>query len=268
MPPPPTTAARRRTRAAAGAASPPPSPRATSPRRKAAAESKKAQPPALSFSTLPPVARKRLLIAAGVTLALAALSYTLWLQNAALKAAILPLLDELSASAESAELLAGLSALSARLPSALGGSAPARRRPGVEARAAGLRPAHPVLLIPGFVTSALELWAGPPCAGRSGFRTRWWGGLGMTARLVADRACWMEAMALDPETGLDPVIEKDGNVTHTVRVRAVAGKGRERERTESACAACPPALMERRALTFWHFTHTHTHTHTFLPLSF
>jgi hypothetical protein len=51
----------------------------------------------------------------------------------------------------------------------------------------------------------------------------------------------MEAMALDPETGLDPVIEKDGNVTHTVRVRAVAGKEeRERERGKRARA---PALL-------------------------
>ena len=237
--PPTATATRRRppaARVAAGDLSPPASPRATSPTRSkrsgepkiAAKKGRRAAAP--TFPPLPPLLRRRLLIASGVIAALLALSLTLYLQNAALKAAIAPLLDELASSApDSADLVASLAALSARLPASLGGSAPTRRRPGVEARAAGLVPAHPVLLIPGFVTSALEMWAGPPCAGKTGFRARWWGGLGMTARLLADRACWMETMRLDVETGLDPVIMRPGgsgggeNGTHTVRVRAVAG---------------------------------------------
>ena len=150
---------------------------------------------------MPPRARRKAGIAVGVIGGLVTISWTLYLQNAALKAAIVSVLAEAGPQGREA-----LAMLSARIPAALGGAAPARRHPGAEARAAGLRPAHPVIIIPGFVTSALELWSGPPCAGgRSSFRTRWWGGLGMTARLVSDRACWMETMALDPDTGLDPV---------------------------------------------------------------
>lgn len=131
-----------------------------------------------TWAALPLLLRRRLLVAAAIIAALASLSYTLYLQNAALKAAIAPLLEDLTA--DSADRLAALGALSDRLrratPAALGGLAPTRRRPGVEARAAGWAPAHPVLLIPGFVTSALEMWAGPPCAQGKGFRARWWGG--------------------------------------------------------------------------------------------
>lgn len=37
-------------------------------------------------------------------------------------------------------------------------------RPGLKLRQAGLRPYHPVIIIPGFVTSGLELWQTLPCA--------------------------------------------------------------------------------------------------------
>jgi len=37
-------------------------------------------------------------------------------------------------------------------------------RPGLALRARGLRPKHPVIIVPGFVTSGLELWRGAECA--------------------------------------------------------------------------------------------------------
>lgn len=92
--------------------------------------------------------------------------------------------------------------------------------PGSDAAAAGAGPVHPVVIIPGFVTSSLELWAGPPCAAPH-FRSRFWGGITMTQRLLTDKACWLETMALDPETGTDPRV-KDGAGSR-VRLRAVPG---------------------------------------------
>lgn len=37
-------------------------------------------------------------------------------------------------------------------------------RPGLELSRRGYKPKHPVLLVPGFVTSGLELWNGTSCA--------------------------------------------------------------------------------------------------------
>lgn len=55
-------------------------------------------------------------------------------------------------------------------------------------------------MAPGFVTSGLELWQGEECA-QSYFRQRLWGTLSMAQTLLADRACWMRHMKLDPATG-------------------------------------------------------------------
>lgn len=37
-------------------------------------------------------------------------------------------------------------------------------RPGLELQQQGLRPKHPVFIVPGFVTSGLDLWQTLPCA--------------------------------------------------------------------------------------------------------
>ena len=42
----------------------------------------------------------------------------------------------------------------------------AKRRPGRVLHEEGLRPKYPVIIVPGFVTSGLELWQGKPCATR------------------------------------------------------------------------------------------------------
>lgn len=63
---------------------------------------------------------------------------------------------------------------------------------------------YPTVLIPGFVTSNLELWAGKPCARNKYFRQRMWGGIGTARQFLTERDCWREHLALDPFTGMDP----------------------------------------------------------------
>ncbi|GAX78751.1 hypothetical protein CEUSTIGMA_g6188.t1 [Chlamydomonas eustigma] len=76
-------------------------------------------------------------------------------------------------------------------------------RPGGVAADRGWRAKHPVVLIPGFVTSALELWQGHECARRY-FRKRMWGSLGMIESYLRDQECYFKHLSLHPETGLDP----------------------------------------------------------------
>lgn len=76
-------------------------------------------------------------------------------------------------------------------------------RRGVYARQRGLRPKHPVVIIPGFVTTGLELWASLPCAASS-FRQRMWGTYHMPQAILSNSECWVEHMQLNQSTGLDP----------------------------------------------------------------
>ena len=85
--------------------------------------------------------------------------------------------------------------------------------PGAQARAAGRKPHHPVVIVPGFISSGLELWEGLDC-GRHFFRQRMWGTPAMARAYFSDRACWMQHMRLDPKTGLDP---------SGIKLRAVTG---------------------------------------------
>lgn len=39
-------------------------------------------------------------------------------------------------------------------------------RPGIKLRELGYKPKHPIIIVPGFVTSGLELWHGKPCASK------------------------------------------------------------------------------------------------------
>lgn len=85
--------------------------------------------------------------------------------------------------------------------------------PGAMAKQVGRTPHHPVVIIPGFVSSGLELWEGLDC-GRHFFRQRMWGTPAMARAYFTDRACWMQHMRLDPVTGLDPA---------GIKLRAVTG---------------------------------------------
>lgn len=89
------------------------------------------------------------------------------------------------------------------LRSALGDDDDDGLRIGQALRARGARPRHPVVVVPGFVTSGLELWEGRPCA-RSLFRQRLWGTLSMASTLLQNRTCWLDHLSLDPKTGGDP----------------------------------------------------------------
>lgn len=68
----------------------------------------------------------------------------------------------------------------------------------------GLQAKHPVFMMPGFVTSGLELWEGQPCAFPTYFRKKIWGSLETFRSFVGDRECWKVHLSLDPITGQDP----------------------------------------------------------------
>jgi len=76
-------------------------------------------------------------------------------------------------------------------------------RPGIEASQKGMKPWFPVVCVPGIVSAGLELWKGKPCAAKY-FRQRMWGTLNMMQSILLDRDCWLEHMALNETTGLDP----------------------------------------------------------------
>ncbi|GLI65076.1 hypothetical protein VaNZ11_008503 [Volvox africanus] len=114
-------------------------------------------------------------------------------------------------------LLPQLPAFNLRPPMGLGGGAgdteAAGLRPGMVMARRGYRAKHPVVIVPGFVTSGLELWQGLPC-GQRYFRQRMWGTLAMVQAFMTDPACWFQHMELDPRTGLDPT---------GIKIRAAVG---------------------------------------------
>ena len=77
----------------------------------------------------------------------------------------------------------------------------------------GAEPKHPVVIVPGFVSTGLELWRGQAC-GEHFFRRRMWGTPAMARAFFSNQKCWMEHMRLDAKTGSDP---------EDIRLRAVRG---------------------------------------------
>lgn len=77
-------------------------------------------------------------------------------------------------------------------------------RPGFQlAQEHGTESKYPVVMVPGFITSGLEVWKGKSCM-ENVFRERVWGGLASAQYWLRERYCMMENMALDPITGGDP----------------------------------------------------------------
>ncbi|KAK9802858.1 hypothetical protein WJX73_009777 [Symbiochloris irregularis] len=76
-------------------------------------------------------------------------------------------------------------------------------RVGVLMKNEGLKPKYPVVIVPGFVTSGLQLWQGHNCSA-SFYRRRIWGSLEMGRTALRDLDCWLTHMRLDPKTGEDP----------------------------------------------------------------
>ena len=68
---------------------------------------------------------------------------------------------------------------------------------------------HPVVMVPGVVSTGLHLWQGLPCASSS-FRARIWGSSQMLTHFVSNKACWLDHICLD----------KDGSDPEGIRVRA------------------------------------------------
>ncbi|GJJ11891.1 hypothetical protein Clacol_006129 [Clathrus columnatus] len=66
-----------------------------------------------------------------------------------------------------------------------------------------LKPVHPVVIIPGVITTNLVSWT-TKNEYRSSFREKFWGGYNMFTQVLMNREKWMAALMLDPETGLDP----------------------------------------------------------------
>ncbi|KAI0724123.1 phospholipid:diacylglycerol acyltransferase [Fomitopsis betulina] len=67
----------------------------------------------------------------------------------------------------------------------------------------GLTAKHPVVLIPGIISTGLESWSTAP-EHRALFRQKVWGGFSMLRQVMFSKEKWMAAIMLDPVTGLDP----------------------------------------------------------------
>lgn len=74
---------------------------------------------------------------------------------------------------------------------------------GLHARSQGIEAKHPVIMIPGVISTGLESW-GTEEQSRQYFRKRLWGSWSMMRALVLDKAGWKRHVMLDKETGLDP----------------------------------------------------------------
>ncbi len=77
----------------------------------------------------------------------------------------------------------------------------------------GYKADHPVILIPGIVSTGLESWTTDERSA-SYFRKRLWGTTTMMRTIVFEKDMWVRHLSLDPESGLDPP---------GIRVRAAEG---------------------------------------------
>ncbi|KAI1007715.1 Phospholipid:diacylglycerol acyltransferase [Podosphaera aphanis] len=74
---------------------------------------------------------------------------------------------------------------------------------GLNLVAQGVRAKHPVIMIPGVISTGLESW-GTTNSSRPYFRKRLWGSWSMMRALVLDKEGWKKHIMLDKKTGLDP----------------------------------------------------------------
>ncbi|KAK9474264.1 Lecithin:cholesterol acyltransferase-domain-containing protein [Dipodascopsis tothii] len=74
-------------------------------------------------------------------------------------------------------------------------------------REANLTAEFPVVMVPGVISTGLESWSVEDvgeCSPEPHFRKRLWGSWNMLRAMFLDKPCWLKAIMLDPETGLDP----------------------------------------------------------------
>lgn len=74
---------------------------------------------------------------------------------------------------------------------------------GLHLKSQGIKAHHPVIMIPGVISTGLESWSTAEDA-RTYFRKRLWGSWSMMRALVLDQAQWKKHIMLDKDTGLDP----------------------------------------------------------------
>ncbi|KAF2001411.1 phospholipid:diacylglycerol acyltransferas-like protein [Amniculicola lignicola CBS 123094] len=74
---------------------------------------------------------------------------------------------------------------------------------GMHARSQGITATHPVIMIPGVISTGLESW-GVEEASKQYFRKRLWGSWTMMRALVLDKQGWKRHIMLDKITGMDP----------------------------------------------------------------
>lgn len=74
---------------------------------------------------------------------------------------------------------------------------------GMKVRSEGLEAHHPMIMIPGVISTGLESW-GTANASRPYFRKRLWGSWTMMRALVMEKDNWKRHIMLDKNTGLDP----------------------------------------------------------------
>ncbi|RAK99826.1 phospholipid:diacylglycerol acyltransferase [Aspergillus ibericus CBS 121593] len=74
---------------------------------------------------------------------------------------------------------------------------------GLHLQSEGVHAKHPIVMIPGVISTGLESW-GTDANSRQYFRRRLWGSWSMMRALVLDKAEWKNHIMLDKETGLDP----------------------------------------------------------------
>lgn len=77
------------------------------------------------------------------------------------------------------------------------------KRPGYELAQKGAKANYPIVMIPGFVTSGLEVWQSRECA-KKFFRQRLWTAMTAARSFILDKDCWAQHMMLDPVSGGDP----------------------------------------------------------------
>ncbi|KAI5817086.1 Lecithin:cholesterol acyltransferase-domain-containing protein [Pyronema omphalodes] len=74
---------------------------------------------------------------------------------------------------------------------------------GLALKAEGLEVVHPVVMVPGVISTGLESW-GTEEKSRPYFRKRLWGSWSMLRAMITDRASWKQHIMLDKYNGLDP----------------------------------------------------------------
>lgn len=74
---------------------------------------------------------------------------------------------------------------------------------GLHLQSQGITAHHPIIMIPGVISTGLESWSTSQ-ESRMYFRKRLWGSWSMMRALVLDQAQWKRHIMLDKTTGLDP----------------------------------------------------------------